>query len=260
MPIFDMEPRVNGDVHVGDKRRDTVILAGRLAGGGAGGSVFFDGSDNFVVLQVGKRGSGKSYGLGALLEGFATEAAEGAIARHRERRGLLLLDPLDIHWTALFPLSPNGPEGLRRQYEVLRRWSDLPVLPIRVKVWAPAGYRWAIDHLDFREYFLPVSALQAEDWALLLGTDLIMEPRGRLVAEAHQKVTELGWQSDATRREPRADYSIQDLVECMESDTEIKEFYHSETIRSIIQPLQSLARRPLFSAREGTPITDLVEA
>ena len=257
MPTFDVEPRISGDIYFGDSRREAVILVGRVAERGGGRNVYFDASDNFVVLQVGKRGSGKSFGLGALLEGFAVESDTATIARHKERRAVVLLDPLDIHWTALLPLAADGPKGLKRQYEVLQSWKDLAVDPIRAAVWVPAGYRRDIDHPSFRDYYLPVSALQAEDWSLLLGTDLIMEPRGRLIGEAYQKVTELGWRRGNSRKEPRTDYAIEDLRACIEGDDDIAQFYHPETLRSVVQPLQSLARMPLFAAREGTPVLDL---
>src|SRR5215813_2213903 len=96
--VFDIEPRITSDVYIGDKRRKTVIYAGKLAekGPSSAGRVFFDGSDNFVVLEVGKRGSGKSYGMGSLLEGFATSAVS-KISSQKEERAVLLLDPLDIH-------------------------------------------------------------------------------------------------------------------------------------------------------------------
>ena len=40
--IFDIEPRITSDVHIGDKRRHSVIYAGRLAekGPSTGGRVF----------------------------------------------------------------------------------------------------------------------------------------------------------------------------------------------------------------------------
>ncbi len=72
-------------------------------------------------------------------------------------------------------------------------------------------------------------------------------------------MTELGWRTGPTRRQSRRDYSIQDLIECISKDDDIRQFYHDETIRSVVQPLQSLARMPLFSARAGTAMTDLVE-
>jgi uncharacterized protein len=257
--VFDIEPRITSDVHIGDKRRQTLIYAGKLAekGPGSAGRVHFDGSDNFVVLEVGKRGSGKSYGMGSLLEGFATSAVS-KISSQKEERAVLLLDPLDIHWTAILPLSADGPEGIKRQHKVLASWPDLEVEKINVAVWMPAGFAWDIDHPEFREYFLPVSALDADDWALLLQTDIMLETRGRLIYEAFQKVTNLGWEASRVTHAPRADYSIQDLIDCVSGETEINSFYHPETIRSVIQPLMSYARMKLFSAREGTPMTELV--
>src|SRR5207249_6796296 len=46
---------------------------------------------------------------------------------------------------------------------------------------------------------------------------------------------------------------------CISGDSEISQFYHSETIRSVVQPLKAFARMPLFSAREGTPMPVLVQ-
>ncbi|MBK7080429.1 MAG: hypothetical protein IPH55_06625 [Betaproteobacteria bacterium] len=132
MKTFDIEPRVAGKVHLGSDKRESVILAGRMAEKGNGDPIYFDGSDNFVVFEVGKRGSGKSYGMGSLLEGFATAAAS-KIGVHSDRRAVVLLDPLDIHWTALIPLSADGPEGLRRQHAVLKKWPDLEIEPINVQ-------------------------------------------------------------------------------------------------------------------------------
>jgi uncharacterized protein len=256
--IFDIEPRINGDVYIGDKRRKAVILAGKLAERGTGGRVYFDGSDNFVVLEVGKRGSGKSYGMGSLLEGFATNEVS-KIATTKDGRAVLLLDPLDIHWTAVLPLSADGPEVLQRQHKILTAWPDLAVEKINATVWVPAGFRWEIDHPAFREYYMPVSALDGDDWALLLQTDLILETRGRLINEAFQKVTVMGWDNSGAVHPPRPDYSIQDLIDCISGDVEIQQFYHAETIRSVIQPLKAYGRMPLFSAREGTPMTELIQ-
>jgi uncharacterized protein len=256
MKTYDIEPRVAGKVWVGSGQRAAVILAGRLAEKANSEPLYFDGSDNFVVFEVGKRGSGKSYGMGSMLEGFAT-AESSQISSHKERRGVLLLDPLDIHWTALQPLRSDGPEGLRRQHQLVTRWEGLEVEAIHARVFVPAGYGWTgIDHPEFREYRIPVSSLTAADWSLLLRADLVTEPRGRLVDEAYRKVTEIGWGSNAAN----ANYSIEDLIDCIEKDNDISAFYAAETCRSVIQPLRSLARMPLFADREGTPLTDLIQA
>jgi len=256
MKTYDIEPRVAGKVWIGSNQRAAVVLAGRLAEKANSEPLYFDGSDNFVVFEVGKRGSGKSYGMGSMLEGFAT-AETSKISSHKERRGVLLLDPLDIHWTALQPLRSDGPEGLRRQHQLVARWEGLEVEAINARVFVPAGYGWTgIDHPEFREYRIPVSSLTAADWSLLLRADLVTEPRGRLVDEAYRKVTEIGWGSSGAN----PNYSIEDLIDCIEKDNDISAFYAAETCRSVIQPLRSLARMPLFADREGTPLTELVQA
>lgn len=260
MKIFDIEPRVAGRVRLGSSRGEAEVLAGRLAEKGNQSEIIFDGSDNFVVFEVGKRGSGKSYGMGALLEGFAT-SAESRISSHQERRAVVLLDPLDIHWTAITPLTPDGPEGVRRQHQVLERWEGLTPEAIAVRVFVPAGHGLDIDPSAFREFRLPVSSLHAGDWALLLKTDLITDTRGRLIDEAYRKVTELGW-VHGDRGEyvtPNSQYSIADLINCIEHDLDVTSFYASETIRSVVQPLRSLARMPLFDSPLGTALTELAE-
>ena len=55
MKTFDIEPRVSGKVHLGSDKRESLILAGRIAEKGNNEPLFFDGSDNFVVFEVGKR-------------------------------------------------------------------------------------------------------------------------------------------------------------------------------------------------------------
>lgn len=261
MPTFDVEPRVAGKVHVGGTKRESVILAGKMAEKGNAEPIFFDGSDNFVVFEVGKRGSGKSYGMGSLLEGFAT-ADTSKVGKHQERRAVVLLDPLDIHWTALTPLRADGPEGLKRQHAILAKWKELDVEPINVRVFVPAGHRWDIDPEAFSEFRLPVSSLHAGDWGLLIKADLITEPRGRLVDEAYRKVTELGWFWDdpSTPVPAKNSYTIGDLIDCIEHDHEITNFYSPETCRSVIQPLRAFARMPLFDSAEGTPLVELATA
>ena len=49
---------------------------GDLAESGREAKAYLDLSNEFVLLEVGKRGSGKSYSMGALLEGLATKGEE----------------------------------------------------------------------------------------------------------------------------------------------------------------------------------------
>ena len=115
MKQFDILPRINERIVIGGHKGKSQILAARSAEKGREKfPIYFDASDDFVVLEVGKRGSGKSYGMGSVLEGFAT-GSESQIATHQERRAVILLDPLDIHWPALIGLQPHGTDAVRKQ-------------------------------------------------------------------------------------------------------------------------------------------------
>ncbi len=259
MKKFDIAPHVAGEVRLGSTKGENLIWVGKVAERRNEDRLFFDGSDNFVVFEVGKRGSGKSYGMGSMLEGFAT-GVDSRIANHTEPRAVLLLDPLDIHWTAVEPLRPDGPAGMVRQHGVLAQWGGLDVEPIAVRAFIPAGFEWDIDHPAFLSYQLPVSDLDAADWAHLLDCDLVNDTRGRLIDEVYIKTTETGWQQNGAQMSPRRDYAVQDLIDCAEGDDDLTAFYHKETIRSVVQPLRAYARMPLFGSRAGTPLTRLIEA
>lgn len=262
MKRYDVEPQITDDRYVGGKARKTVVYAGQVAEVGRDAKVSLDLSSEFVLLEVGKRGSGKSYSMGALLEGLATKNKETSISKTDQSRGLLLLDPLDVHWTAMFPVRPNGPEEVRRQYELLSQWPALRVEDVDVAVWMPAGKGAAMDHPGFKEYFLPVSSFDAGDWAELLRTDMVVEPRGQLLYEVYTKVAELGWNDGHTHHPRKSVYGIQDLLDCLSNDQDIQQsgIYAVNTIRSVTQPLQAYQRLPLFSKTTGTPLRELIRS
>jgi hypothetical protein len=258
MPLYDLEPRVSGEVRLGSDKGENVIWAGRLAERGRSAEkIIFDASDNFIAFEVGKRGSGKSYGMGSMLEAFATGPGS-QIGVHSVPRGVLLIDPLDVHWTAIQPLRADGPPGLQRQHEVLTKWHGLSVEPINVRVFMPAGFSSNADPSRFQSYQLPVSQLDVADWAMLLDCDLVSEPRGQLLSEVYRKVTELGWQRPGRPVAAVAQYCVDHLVDCAENDEEITGFYHRETIRSVVQGLRAYGQLPLFQSGTGTPLTALV--
>ena len=54
-------------------------------------------------------------------------------------------------------------------------------------------------------------------------------------------------------------YTIKDLIDCIDHDSEITGFYAAETCRSVVQPLRALARMALFDSAEGTPLIELAQ-
>ncbi|MFH8110264.1 MAG: DUF87 domain-containing protein, partial [Candidatus Aenigmatarchaeota archaeon] len=94
--------------------------------------VYFDFTKSHVVLICGKRGSGKSYSSGVIIEEFCQLEDE-----IRKKSAMVILDPMGIYWSIKFPneqqklllkqwnLEPKGfkeyidvfvPKGLAQDY------------------------------------------------------------------------------------------------------------------------------------------------
>src|SRR3989304_9474756 len=99
---YIVEPQIeNGQVFIGTEGNETTVLIGEIAETGGQRRVYFDGTKEFVALIIGKRGSGKSHTLGALLEGFCTSRDNTTVSQVSKRRGVLLLDPMGNFWTTV---------------------------------------------------------------------------------------------------------------------------------------------------------------
>src|SRR5437667_12119874 len=100
---LDPEPVENvGDVLAGDaaqRARDKLLL-GRLIEAGPRRNLWLDISGEQVVAIFGKRGTGKSYTLGILIEGLAAGAGGNQLANVTTARAGLVLDIMDIFWTS----------------------------------------------------------------------------------------------------------------------------------------------------------------
>jgi hypothetical protein len=254
---IECEPRIASRINVGGLAA-TSILLGRLIDSGRQREVCFDADANFVVLEVGKRGSGKSFGMGAALESFATAEDNCSIANHGgQRRGVLLLDPLDVHWTAIYPLTSNGSAEMSQQYRLLRNWPEVKVDAVNVDVYMPAGKRNADDPPVFLDYFIPVTDLLPEDLALLYGANLVSDPPGMLIGEIYDKVTRTGYMVNQGQVQPKRLFGIRDLINCT-LDDDIQATYQQMTIRAVRQRFLAWLRDPLFQRETGTAVTDLV--
>ena len=136
---FIVNPPIKGDVEIGPSGSVNRVYLGRVAENGPVRKVTFNAGKEFVTLIVGKRGSGKSYTLGGLLEGFATRTDTNSLSQLSSRPGLLLLDPIGNFWTSLISASEIGPDKVKEQYELLEGWGCKPE-ESDIKVWLPAGF------------------------------------------------------------------------------------------------------------------------
>ncbi len=255
---FIVEPQINGDVTVGTEGDDTRVYLGQLAETGPLRRLYFGGSKEFVALIIGKRGSGKSHTLGALVEGLSTRKSETSISRHRSRDAVLLLDPMGNFWTTQHPVSPDGPAKVRAQWASLDGWNCTPE-DVDVAIWLPAGIKNENDPPSVREFSIRVADLDDADIADLIGINLVRDAQGAALSEAYAAVTLDGWKSPAGQVAPREDFGFRHLVEYLEHLRQDEDGgdHQATTLRALVRSLRALERQAVFSG-EGTPLTDLL--
>jgi len=243
-------------------REPDLIRIGRLSEYGPKLDVFMDVGSEKVIAIFGKRGEGKSYTLGSIVEGLVTKDGETTISRLHERRAVLLLDTLNIYQWMNVSLKPDYfssyPE-IRKQAAYIEGWNINPE-ELTVTLWSPAGFGGRVDQGNLRDLFLRVSDFSIEDWGQLLGLDMVRDIKGQLLSEIFLKVTQTGWTDREGRAIPRRRiYEIEDLIQCVEEDRDYENgAYHRETIRAVRQQLLAFAKLDLFSG-DGTPLNELLK-
>jgi uncharacterized protein len=220
--------------------------------------IWLDVSGEQVVAVFGKRGTGKSYTLGVLIEGLSAGSGDGKISHLETPRGALVLDIMDIFWTSTLPLDEHGPPQIQKQCAVMKK-RGFSSLPLQVDVWIPAGYeRPDIDPPGVNSLFISPATLSLDDWASLFEVDIFTEPRGMLIADAVQHVSVGGYnRSDGTQAGANPDFRFPDLLDCLNTDADLLQNYQDTTMRSIRQRMTSYAALPLFTGT-GTPLGNVI--
>jgi energy-coupling factor transporter ATP-binding protein EcfA2 len=261
MKRFTVRPRTFRERQVimgAQDSADEWVWAGRLAEAGPLIDIRFDLGSEHVVSIFGKRGSGKSYTLGVLLEGLCARQDDSSIAHTKHRRAALLFDTLGIfQWTDI-PLTDEASRSLLRQQYAVRKGWKLEPEPLSVDIWLPPGGERTTTPAHHRTFTIQASAFPADDWGYLLGLDIYRDRMGQLLADAFAKVCYEGWSDGSRRHHPQEQqYTLDDLVTCVEKDTELETTYQAETRRAVRQQLTTFRRNPLFQD-EGTPLGELL--
>jgi DNA helicase HerA-like ATPase len=257
MKKFTVKPRVfrTSPGYAGAPRPDSTnwVYLGRLAEAGPLTDVRFDTDGAHVIALFGKRGSGKSYTLGTLLEGLCTKERSTSIADNARANAVLLFDTLGIfQWANILLKEESGQQIVRHQFALRRGW-DLKPEALDVSVWIPQGARKGTTPAGQQEFSINCSDFSAADWGYLFGLDIYQDRMGQLLNDAYIKVTSEGWAEGDRRCLARASYSLDDLIGCVKGDPELKVSYQAETRRAVLQQLQTYRRNPLFED-QGTPL------
>ena len=228
MKKFTTKPRVfrSNPGYAGTPKYESKgwVYLGRLGEAGPLTDVRFDTDMAHVVALFGKRGSGKSYTLGTLLEGLCTTGAHSTIAENPGRIGNSAVRharrvPVDEH-----PAPRRLAEGaFSRSSSPSRRGWSIKAEPLDVAVWIPKGTRTPGTPADHREFTINCSDFAAEDWGYLFGLDIYQDRMGQLLNDAYIKVTQEGWSDSQRRHQAKAQYSLDDLIACVKNDRELLE-------------------------------------
>jgi uncharacterized protein len=259
---YVVDPQIAGDVSVGTDGTETQVYLGQLAETGPVRKLYFGGSQEFVVLITGKRGSGKSHTLGAIVESLATREDQTSISRLSARRACLLLDPMGNFWTTAHLVEKDGTEKVRKQWASLDGWNCTPEA-VDVSIWLPAGFKTENDPDNVQEFRIRTADLDAADLADLIGINLMKDAQGAALSEAFVAVTAEGWSDGGKFRPAKRDYTFSDLIDFLDylrqQTAQQGTTDHSpSTLRALIRSLRALERQPSFCG-DGTPMTELLK-
>lgn len=262
MKKFTTKPRVfrSSPGYAGTPQYESKswVYLGRLGEAGPLTDVRFDTAMAHVIAMFGKRGSGKSYTLGTLLEGLCTRESASSIASNPQQSAILLFDTLGIfQWMSIL-LQENAQRDLLREQFAVRRGWDIKPEPLDVAIWIPKGTRAPGTPAEHVEFTVNCSDFAAEDWGYLLGLDIYQDRMGQLLNDAYIKVTLEGWSDNNRRYLPKPQYSLDDLIACIKTDLELTAAYQSETQRAVLQQLMTYRRNPLFQDC-GTSLQDFLK-
>lgn len=211
-----------------------------------GARVLLDAEFPHIIFICGKRGSGKSYTLGVIAE---------ELAEKRVGAGIVVVDPIGVFWSIRYPNRSKA------EVKMLSRFGLVPKGLDNVRVLAPVGYYESLKETVDSPFSIKVADMTAEDWCAVFDVNRF-KVQGLLIGSAIQKVRE-GYRSLSGRRsrlvEGKQEYSIDDIVACIESDSEINSKargYARTTRRSVIARFEAAREWGLFSL-EGTPIEEI---
>jgi hypothetical protein len=194
-----------------------------------GASVCLDVTRPHVIFICGKRGYGKSYTIGVLLEEIC-----GLEDDVKKNLGVVVLDTLGIYWTTHFPNT--------RETDHLTRWGRKPEgFRVRLLVPLSAVKEYVKKDIDVECFSLSVSEVSPIHWCHLFNlrpTDPVSITLARAV---------LLMQSS------KKNFSIEELLICINADERA-----TDVVKSAAENFLMLAESWGIFSNHGISITDIV--
>lgn len=194
--------------------------------------IYMDVARAHVVYIVGKRGSGKSYTLGAIAEGIMD-----LDEKTRKNLSMVMFDTMGIYWTMKYPNE--------KDVELLDAWK-LEGKSMPVSTYIPKGFfkKYKEDGVPIDHSFsIRPSDLGPQDWVLSFqlpsdhpSTIIIEKTMGDMIDEGIDN------------------YDIQDIIDRIDKDKDFEQHEKNDAINRF----RNAQRWGLFS-KEGTNIMDLVQ-
>ncbi len=185
-----------------------------------------------VLLIAGKRGSGKSYSAGTILEEILS--LEKA---YSEKTSAVIFDPVGIYWSMK---SPN-----EQQRELLSKWNLEPKGFPNVKVYVPLELKEAYEQagipVDFTISISP-KEFSPSDWALAFNLELTSEFAVNL-----ERIINSFLEEDY-------DFSIDDIINKIKDDDKI-----SLHTKNLLSSYLEVAKGWGIFSKEGISIIDIVK-
>jgi uncharacterized protein len=249
LPTIGQRKRI---ITIGSSRDGQSLVLGKLSEVGPNKVINLDLEKEHVIAILGKRGSGKTHTLGVVLEGLVSSSS--TISSRSSSKAVLVLDTLNLFQWVNIPLESAKGEIAKIQLEKARSWG-LTTSPLPVTLWHLAGSEPVTKNTS--AFLIQTSDMSAQDWGFLFDVDIMMDPMGQLIMSACDKVSRTGWQIEKIKKNPRQNYSIRDLIECIGEDNELNQDFTPETRRAVRQRLMSYEHIGLFST-SGTKLSELI--
>ncbi len=214
--------------------------------------VYLDFIKPHVIFVAGKRGSGKSYTLGVIAESLGF-----SIKKKDIRVSVIIIDTVDVFRQMVYPNVD--------QSELLKKWGLEPSTFDNLIVFIPyKNYNKLPPNIVRENHLYPLKISPAElstgDWTYILEKEgRFSTSQENLLGEAIdllKKGYTANISGETIKRPPKRKFSIDDLIECIDSSVELNRFYSFSTRTAIIQRLRTAKKIGIFH-KDGTSINEI---